>query len=724
MDIALHLDRSQQATAEAAARADSKKTAQQLISDTDAAEKAKLEFIKRANAQKVAELANSQKTEVELAKEAARQAEKAAKEAAAAKTKADKEALAAKTKEERAAAAESAKIARAAQAEATKTAKEAEDARLRVAKESTDARIKFEQSFNAEVNRLLAESSVDEKKWDAERIASGNRVAREQLKAQQTKTRESQKLLKQETKEHGNLVAAQEGSIVSMIKMGAAMLGLQSASSVLHAIVDDLDKARAYAQKTAEDILKMRGAIRELAALRGELGKTGPTTAHVAAIAAQTLQTPQQAMETEQVFRGVAQLAIGKSLKDQAQADELGVSAGKFAAMEGGSPKAHAVMMGQIALQATGPISTPEAEARAYKIHSIIQPGAFESDTQAMHQLQQLGGYVKSGTMTGPQTAGLASIMSLDNPEEAATLVQAAVQASIPAQYKAKGIKLDPEMDEEKTFEFLKKLGVKDEKDPFVVLDKIAADFKSEQTKTPNLSIEKYLPEHGYGNVMQVRALRDYITNKNDGTTKDIEKAITAPLEYGGHGKGVITELHAERLKIDPAFQGMKIDRLKDLNNLKKGLSEEPLLNARRAAFESLRDEGNMYGEYEDWGNPSIAQQKFSDISHVRDTGANSYQALRQRTYKLLAQEADRLHIPYDKSMMFGDSDSQLATKVQEAGGSAVNQLGDRLEKSSKSFEGSMAKFEKVADNLLKATKPVVPPNIPGKPNGPVMRVP
>ena len=98
LDINLFLNTTEKDRQEAAARAKSKQVAAEMISDADAAEKAKLEFVKRSNAQKIQELARANKTEQELAKETATSEAKSAKDAADAKIKATRDAARARWK--------------------------------------------------------------------------------------------------------------------------------------------------------------------------------------------------------------------------------------------------------------------------------------------------------------------------------------------------------------------------------------------------------------------------------------------------------------------------------------------------------------------------------------------------------------------------------------------------------------------------------------------------
>lgn len=133
--IRLKLDKSQadQATREHVAA--EKKANQELLTDAQIAERAKLELIKRTNAQKVAEAARANKTEVELAREASREAQRLAKEAEKEKTQAARDAA----REAQRAAQDAQRVAVAAEREKAKAAKEAAAAQKAAAGEAAAA---------------------------------------------------------------------------------------------------------------------------------------------------------------------------------------------------------------------------------------------------------------------------------------------------------------------------------------------------------------------------------------------------------------------------------------------------------------------------------------------------------------------------------------------------------------------------------------------------------
>jgi hypothetical protein len=118
------------------------------------------------------------------------------------------------------------------------------------------------------------------------------KAAREQDKADQAYLRAVRQKLQAEKELEDQQTRGTEAAnaqTVAVLKMVAGLAGLNGASTALSTIVDHFDKIRVDAFHAAEDVMRMRGAVRELAALRDEMGKTGGTMAHVMEGASKTL---------------------------------------------------------------------------------------------------------------------------------------------------------------------------------------------------------------------------------------------------------------------------------------------------------------------------------------------------------------------------------------------------------------------------------------------------
>jgi hypothetical protein len=304
--------------------------------------------------------------------------------------------------------------------------------------------------------------------------------------------RSQQARVEAEARADSKKTAQQIISDAALIQTGAAMMGLQSASAVISGVKAELDKAAANAQKTAEEILKMPGAIRELAALRGELsgpaevvaqrrsgflarrfagghkvsgwkarptqivlrshlGAMGPTTDHVLGVQAQTLQSAEDVNSMEQSGLGIGELAIGKTISKE-NFDKSMVAAGRMQTLEGGSASAYGALTGQLALQSDHMLSPEEVQARINRMYEIQKPGGFTNMSQAIEQNSQLSQLVMNGILTPEQSMGtLSAFSAVGPPGQAATTTNQFVRATLGNQVRAKGMQVDPELDTEKT---------------------------------------------------------------------------------------------------------------------------------------------------------------------------------------------------------------------------------------------------------------------------------
>jgi hypothetical protein len=618
------------ARAQAKARADSKKLASEMISDADAAEKAKLEFIKRANAQKIAELAKSNKTEVELAKDAAAVTAKA----------------------------------------------------------------------------------------EAEKTAAAQKTAKEQIKAAQEKSKAAKRYLEEEKTQQEAANAAQVTAIKGYLSMGAAMMGLSSGRAVVSAVVGELDRTVASAQKAAEQLFTIRGAVRELAALRGEMGKTGPTAAHVLGMQAKTLQSTDEVNQMEQAAIGIGDLAIGKTIS-KADFDKSLESAGKMATLEGGSADAYGALTGQIALQSDHILSPEEHQARLNRLFLIQQPGGFKNMSQAAGQFSQLNGLVMNKILTAEEGMGLVSAFSTSGQAASSgTDAEHFIRATLASRLKGRGMSVSPELDFEKSYEYMKSIGADKMTNPVTIGNAISADFKAQAAKDPNFKSYDYLTLHGFGNEQDKQAIMAYAGLKNTGMIDKIETAQKSGLDMGKPGEGPIDRLFNDRVRNDPFFQRRQAETLDQLGSAKQGARAEPYDIARLAAFAKLKDAGRITGDYSSWPQRSEAQDFAEDIAAFRDPASDSYGAIRTATSRSLKAEARRLGIPDEPVSMFSQetNDRDLARKIQARGGDLTGLTASHLAAAAKDLRDAVRELK----NTVTPKGP--PAAIPGKPVPPRMR--
>ena len=289
-------------------------------------------------------------------------------------------------------------------------------------------------------------------------------------------------------------------AVGATLKMGGAMLGLSSAQGVISIFVDQMDRARAYTTKTADEIQRIRGGIRELQALRGDLGKTSPGIAHVFGVTAKTLQKPEEVQAMESAAIGIGELAL-KTPQDKAEFDKAMIAAGKLQSLEGGSPDAYGELMGRIALNAKNGINAEDMEGKLDRLYQIQKPGGFRNMTQAIGQFSKLSAEVSNGILSEEEAMGLVSGASASGPaDQAGTSAQQLARAVLAGRIKARGMKIAEGVNAETTADYMEGLGIKEGDSALTHINMIAADIDAQKKNNPNANIGEYMITRGFGN--------------------------------------------------------------------------------------------------------------------------------------------------------------------------------------------------------------------------------
>ncbi len=503
------------------------------------------------------------------------------------------------------------------------------------------------------------------------------------------------------------------GGIAAVGKFGASLLGLAGAQQIVTTLADVFSSIHMSALKSAEDVMRLRDGVRELQALRDEMGQTGPGIAHVFDIARQTLQTPGDVQAMESAGLGIGELAL-KNDADRKEFEKAMVAAGRFQVMEGGSASAYGQMMGQIALQGKGPLNAEDMEARAWRLFQIQQPGGFTTMSQAMGQYGQLNGLVQNGIYTPEEAMGLASAFSVASPESAATRTEQFTRAVMAGRIKARGMQVSSDVDLLKTDEYFKELKIAANDSALVRGRKIAADLaKQRTTQGKDFNAYEYLMTRGFGNAEDREAIMALSGLVNNDRFSKIEKAMNGNLE-----RGAITSRFNDRLRKDNFLKGRAVELSEQAASAKEGLKEEPLVLAQRAAFARLKARGAISGTFEEWqaiergGLGSKVQAGVQDMFY----GGYHSQVTREMM-RSLESERKRLGIKAPGVWASGSAheyELQYARKVQEAGGDVTRGVTDDLARVAKNLADVTGELKKqVEGNPVKAPIPARPPNLP-----------
>ncbi len=132
------------------------------------------------------------------------------------------------------------------------------------------------------------------------------------------------------------------GYVSAFAGVGAVIAGVKG-------IADYFDQIRRDTIDAVKETIHFREVVLELAAMKGELGKSGPETGRQLAIVAQTAQNPEDSLAMSKAAEGAAQATIGKNISREAY-DKGYLAAAKLQAMEGpGAGTAYGDLYGTLA---------------------------------------------------------------------------------------------------------------------------------------------------------------------------------------------------------------------------------------------------------------------------------------------------------------------------------------------------------------------------------------
>jgi hypothetical protein len=519
-----------------------------------------------------------------------------------------------------------------------------------------------------EANSLLKQAARDEERAARQVAAERKKADRDvfqQWKAEQDmRHAESMRAWEAEQKEAADFKESIKG-------IGGSFVALAGAAGTF---AGHFDKIRTDAFHAAEDVMRMRSAVRELQALRDQMGQTGPGVAHVMEGASQTLLRPEEFQQLESAGLGVGELAI-KDDKDRAQFDKAMVAAGRMAAMEGGDPGAYGQMMGQIALQAKGPLDAETMEAQANRLYEIQKPGGFKDMTQALKQYSGLNAYVMNGIYSPEQAMGLASAFSVSSPDEAGTRSEQFTRAVMAGRLRSRGMAVAKDVDMVKSDQYFKSIGIKEEHSAMERGDIVAADLKKQEGAAAaagkKFNAVEYLMRHGFVNQQDALAIMDYAGLKNTGRLGKIEDAMGRGLD-----RGAVTRRFDERRRDDPLLRGRETEALERSADVRRGLEEEPLVEAQRAAFARLKAQGKISGDFEDWKSASFATRGAQDLFF----GGYHHQVDAEAS-RAMSAERRRLGLPANSGFQMSEYEAmkRSAREIRDAGGDVRGDVGGQL---------------------------------------------
>lgn len=686
LTIFLKLDRSLAERESAAWHAGEKARVDRALTDHEVAEKAKSEYLRRENAQRVQEAARAQKTAIEQAREAAKLELKDRAEAAKLIAQIERDAAKEKARVER---------------ELEREIKEA--ARRRAAEDRAEAAERKRLD-----NRNLTDTEINERaKLDIYRKTNRQRIE-EVVKAHKTETdkaRESERAASQ-------MMGATKAAVTSF---AGQMIGLSSASAVLGEVQAGFLRVREAVFNSTELMQEFRESLLELAALKDRMGDTTAEAVDTLKLQAQTGQTRQGAVDLQTGFLGMAELMVGdgpgKKISD-ADAQKAMVGLGRLQAAQGAPAEAFGELGGIILQSAKGPI-TPEAITKeAAALYDIQQPGNFGKGGfgSAIKQFGKALPFIDADILTPYEAMALTSAFSISaGGEESGTALRQFLQGTVGSTSRDRKVKgLEGEEENIGAATYLASLGVKPGDHAIKIGKLVAADMDRAEAeakaKGEGFSPIDYLIQHGYSNQESALRMMQFRGLGKTGAWSGFETLIDDP----NLGAGRQAEAEA-KLASDPGLVGRQARSISEMAAMLPGMGREEWMRSMRQ-FGRGRLEARK---------PGIGLQDQADLEKAWffDIPKHIEMSLvRGETDAMIRELADQNQVPYRVTHGMGgstylseDEQFRVSRELASRGVNFGQEVGSDLAEAAR-------RLNAVVDKMDRMATPPPPPPLQGAP--------
>jgi hypothetical protein len=601
-------------------------------------------------------------------------------------------------------------------AKMVKAANEANRKMAREAKESAKARADADKSAaadskrqNAEVDRAFARGQSEQIREHRQAMREKAASTRDSLRAERMQMSVAhrakmmewdleQKALLEQKMAADSAASAALGYVGAFAGIGTIVMGVKS-------IAEYFDNIRRDTIDAVKETIHFREIVLELAAMKGDLGKSGPEVGRQLMIVAQTAQTSEDALAMSKKSEGAAQAAIGKNL-DRGAYDEGFIAAAKLQAMEGpGAGAAYGDLYGTLAVEAKKGTTGKQMAARFNKEFRIQQPGKFSSMGEYASQRQELSGYVQNGMLTADEAAGLLSAASLaSNPQEAATHLRQGMASLAADPMRARKMKMMPGQDQETSAAYFQehlKLDLKHTR-PMQMLDAVVADLaKAEKEASARGEVwnpHQYMIKHGINNREAREFYMDTAAVRKSGVWSTIKERMDE-----GEDADAIDKAHAARVGREPVLQQRLADAASKAATIKRGsgTAEGALMAIQEASFAKLKGQGRITGTFDEWKKRGYLGQAWDEL-----TLPGYHEQVNIEAQARLAREAKKAGIdvtlPTRTDAKTGEMRTQymgdeamfdLQQRIQAAGGNPMAAVADDVKETNKILERIEAKI-------------------------------
>ena len=574
-----------------------------------------------------------------------------------------------------------------------------------MAKRSGERRLNIKVGMDRSAYKAEAEKHKQEEKKRLQEMLTDEQVAERAkvMMIQETnrkRVQEAKKSAAEEGKGWLDVDKSISGAGDKLTSYLGGLAALSTAGTVVNQIAGYFDNIHRQTVDAALELTGYRAKLLELAALKDQMGQTGPELANQLRFRAQTLQSPDAAIAMQQSALGIGEIAIdkgkrrGKISRDDFQ--KLLASAGKMQTMEGGSPQAYGKLAGLVPLLSPEHIDAAQGEAKLDKLFKIQQPGGFPNFSQAIDQFGKLTGYIQTGQINDEEAMALLSAYSVASPESAGTYTEQAIRAVSAGVLRSRGMHISSDQDSVKTDQFFKEIGVTTKmgiRDRLMTTTKHLSGWMQ---KNPGLNVGDYLVTRGFGSQEERNSLQIMAGLHKEGNWQVFEDML------GKQGEaGAITKRFDEVTGSDKLMQDRRSQTMAELAKLDKGVGAERIMPLQRAAWAELKTQGKITDEnFDEWSKRGMLGRMWDDFNPL---WSNYHEQVNLRSQEAVVSEARRLGIPYTNPITVGrggepvqhymgdEALGRLTTKVEQAGGDPLRVFGDTLSKLSNRVANSIS---------------------------------
>jgi hypothetical protein len=358
------------------------------------------------------------------------------------------------------------------------------------------------------------------------------------------------------------------------------------------------------AQKMVKDYLE---ALAELAALKGQTGKSSQTLAEDIKFRAATLQKRDESIAFQRGVRDVAEAFTDtdkqKKLISPQELEKASRIGGAISVIKKIAPEAAGTMTGIIPMVFNRRMTGEEVAQEQVRMLNMFQKGN-ASLTSLTNQFTKSSKLMTSGFYDPTEAAMLLSAFSLSSKDEAGETLQQFTRATVGGMGRMRGAKMEG-YDTEKTGRYLGRLGAKPGMKATEIGDLIVADMERQEVLAKKAGRRPdpyfYLKQHGFGNQEDVEALLQYKGIKQGKAIEQTFGPIAAQLPSF---QSIQAEISAAQLT-EPHLMQRKADLAGEAANIKIGAGPEGYYYAlQKIAFEKLKADKTLgvTGEYEQFG--------------------------------------------------------------------------------------------------------------------------